>query len=171
MNEFYTIEHKKTQRVNFEMTYVDIAQGDVIAGLLLSQIIYWFSPTKEGRNKTKVVYNGRRAIAKGRDEWYDEIRVSARQYDRAIGILKDVGVVSVENSMFNARRTPFIMLNESKFLELYNQELLRYYETVTPISPISNTDINETGIPLTETTTEINNKDKLYIADDRSFRF
>ena len=116
MNEFYTIEHKKTQRVNFEMTYVDIAQGDVIAGLLLSQIIYWFSPTKEGRNKTKVVYKGRRAIAKGRDEWYDEIRVSARQYDRAIGILKDVGVVSVENSMFNARRTPFIMLNESKFL-------------------------------------------------------
>jgi hypothetical protein len=166
INTFYALKHKEAQRVNFEMTYVDIAKGDVIAGLLLSQIVYWFTPTSEGKSRTKVTYKGRRALAKSRDEWYDEIRITPRQYDRAIKILKDVGVVTVENSMYNAKRTPFIMLNEDVLLRLYNQEIERFNQKVKPVLPKSKTDIDKTGTPLTETNTETNNKDKRYKDED-----
>lgn len=154
MNKFLALKSLEQQKVDFEMAYVDMAGGDLIAGLLLSQIIYWFSPDKNGNKKTRVTYKGKRAIAKNRDDWYEEVRITPRQYDRGIKILQDLDIVNVENSMFNGKKTPFIMLNEDVFLFLYEKELSRFNETVKPILPDSKTDINEIGKPLTEITTE-----------------
>lgn len=154
MNKFLSLKALEEKRVNFEMSYVDMAKGDLIAGLLLSQIVYWFLPSKEGKHKTRATYKGRRAIAKNRDDWYDEIRVTPRQYDRGIKILQELNIVDVENSMFNGKRTPFIILNNDIFLELYEKELSRYNETVTPISRESNIGNNQSVKPLTETTTK-----------------
>lgn len=154
MNKFLALKALEKEKVDFEMSYVDMAGGDLIAGLLLSQIIYWFSPDKNGKLRTRVTYKGKRVIAKNRDGWYEEVRITPRQYDRSIKILQDLNIVQIKNSMFNGKRTPFIMLNEDVFLSLYEKEISRYYDTVTPILPDSNTDIDETDIPLTETTTE-----------------
>lgn len=158
MNKFLSLKAIEQQRVNFEMTYVDIANGDLIAGLLLSQIIYWFLPDRNGRTKTRVTYKGRDALAKNRGDWYEEVRITPRQYDKGIKILQDLGIVEIENSMFNGKRTPFIMLNENIFLSLYEGELSRYYDFVTPISREGNTDIDKSVRPLTETTTETTTK-------------
>lgn len=176
MNEFLNIKKSELKRVNFEMTYVDMADGDLIAGLLLSQIIYWFLPSKEGKNKTKATYKGKRAIAKNRDDWHEEVRITARQYDRAIKILQDLQIVEVKNSMFDGKRTPFIILNEDVFLKLYAEQLSKYNsvgvdksvipkptptlnsaginKSVTPVSLPSNTDIDKIVQPLTESTSE-----------------
>lgn len=154
MNKFLLLKELERKRVNFEMTYVDMAKGDLIAGLLLSQIVYWFLPSKEDKIKTRATYKGRRAIAKNRNGWYEEIRVTPRQYDRGIKILQELDIVDVENSMFNGKRTPFIILNDDVFLNLYEKELCRCNETVTPELPKSDTGINQSGRPLTETTTK-----------------
>lgn len=179
MNKFLALKSIEQQRVNFEMTYVDVAGGDLVAGLLLSQIIYWFSPDKNGKSKTRATYKGRRAIAKNRYDWYEEVRITPRQYDRSIKILKELNIVDIENSMFSGKRTPFIMLNDDVFLRLYNNELSRYNETVTPILPNSNTDTDESVTPLTDTTTETTTKTtsyKVYKGDvttsrDKAFSF
>ncbi len=155
MEEFLALKSKEQQRVNFEMTYVDIADGDLIAGLLLSQIIYWFSPDKHGRLRTRATYNGKRAIAKNRKEWYEEIRITPRQYDYGINTLKKLKIVTVVNSMFNGKRTPFIMLNGDVFLKRYKDELMRCYAEATSVSRRSNTGNTESALPLTEITTEI----------------
>lgn len=171
MNEFLQLKAMEQQRVNFEMTYVDMT-GDLISGLLLSQIVYWFTPTKEGKNKTRVTYKGRRALAKARNEWFEEIRITEKQYDKAIKTLETLKIVDVVNSMFNSKRTPFIMLNDDVFLEKYRSNLIN--TSVLPkgkdrYSLKGNTDIDERVTPLTEITTEINtDTKKSYNTDDKS---
>jgi hypothetical protein len=156
-NEFLAMKKSSSHRINFEVAYIDMA-GDFVAGALLSQILYWFEPDKDGRYKTRVTYKGRRAIAKSRNDWYDEIRISPKQYDKAINILIKKGIVTVINSMFNAKRTPFIMLNEANFIELYRHTIelptvftKGEYRSIRKV----NTEIDQKVIPLTETTTEI----------------
>ena len=147
MEKFLALKSVEQQRINFEMTYVDMAGGDLIAGLLLSQIIYWFTPNKHGKSKIKASYKGRPALAKSRDEWYKEIRITPKQYDRAIDILKDKGFVDVKNSMFNSKKTPFIMLNEDDFLSVYTKWVYRFL-------PLGNIGFDERVKPLTKTTTK-----------------
>lgn len=157
LNEFLQLKAMEQQRVNFEMTYVDMT-GDLISGLLLSQIIYWFTPDKNGKSKLKVTYKGKKALAKSRNEWFEEIRITEKQYDKAIKILQDLKIVEVVNSMFNSKRTPFIMLNDEEFLNLYRSNLIN--TTVLPkgkhrYSLKGKTDIDEKLIPLTEITADI----------------
>lgn len=67
--------------------YIDIA-GDLIAGTLLTQILYWCGEDEGGHGKLKVFRDGHYWLAKGRDDWYEEVRVTPRQYDTAISKLK-----------------------------------------------------------------------------------
>jgi len=175
MNGFLALKALEQQRVNFEIAYVDIANGDLVAGLLLSQIIYWFLPDKDGKNKTRATYNGRQAIAKNRDDWYQEVRISPKQYDRAIKILQDLNIVEVTNSMFKGKRTPFIMINEYVFLELYKNALQVMTIGEHRYSPKVKTDVDKKERPLTETTTEttteiINNDNGILSNDENSIR-
>ena len=171
LNEFLQLKAMEQQRVNFEMTYVDMT-GDLISGLLLSQIVYWFTPDKNGKSKIRVTYKGRKALAKARNDWFNEIRINEKQYDKAIKILQDLKIVTVINSMFNSKRTPFIMLNDDVFLEMYRSKLMkssvlpdwehRYYQN-------SNTDIADLVTPLTEISTENTTKiTKSYNTVDKS---
>lgn len=159
MDKFLALKELETHKVSFEMTYVDMAGGDLIAGLLLSQIVFWFLPSKKGNNKTRATYKGKRAIAKNREDWYEEIRITPRQYDRAIQILKELDIVNVENSMFAGKRTPFIMLNGDVFLQLYDEKIngicVVLHKRQDRCSLKGNTGNNETSRPLTDITTEI----------------
>ena len=51
-NEYIAVEKQDHERVNFKMVYVDMA-GDLMAGLLLSQIVYWNSPDKDVKERSK----------------------------------------------------------------------------------------------------------------------
>ena len=83
--------------------YIDIT-GDLIAGTLLSQILYWFSKTKDGKSRVRVFKEGKYWLAKGREEWFAEIRISPKQYDSAISKLKKAGFV--ETKIFKFRGVP-----------------------------------------------------------------
>jgi hypothetical protein len=144
----------------YKIIYVDMVK-DLKAGILLTQIIYWFSPDEQGRNRTRATYKGRRAIAKQRSDWFEELRMTEREYDSAIKVLKHYGVVDVVNSMFNAKRTPFIMINEERFMALYKetsgidsvlQKVLHRNNT------IRKTDLTLNVTPLTKTTTKSTTK-------------
>lgn len=84
--------------------YVDIT-GDLIEGTLLSQILYWFNPDKNGNLKVRILKDGYYWIAKQRKDWQDEIRITERQYDRAIKSLKDKGFVILSKYKFNSMPT------------------------------------------------------------------
>ena len=100
--EFLAWELYSRDTIDLKRIYIDIA-GDLIAGLLLSQIIYWNLPSKEtGKSKLQVKKDGHYWIVKGREDWYNEIRITKRQYDRASKILieKDLIIPSKTNWKF-----------------------------------------------------------------------
>ena len=109
--EFLEWEKTSPDTVDFKKIYVDIV-NDLIAGLLLSQIIYWYLPGKNGKSKLRVKKNGRFCISKARYEWWGEIRISPRQVDRGLKILKSLGIIEVEYHRFNGLRTSHIYLNK-----------------------------------------------------------
>lgn len=155
--------------IDFKKCYVDLAD-DLIAGLLLSQIVYWHLPSKDsGKTKLRVKKENHLWIAKGRNDWHDEIRITAKQYDRAIKILIKKDVVETKIFKFNSNPTTHVRLKWETFLEALKVVITekntvealgpmvideRGITNLTfeeqPNSPLSNNDIDETVISLTE---------------------
>jgi len=104
--------------LDFKMAYVDMT-GDIMAGLLLSQIVFWHLPNKNGDTKLRVQHDGLLWLAKSRSDWWDEIRLTPRQVDRALGILIEKGLVVTALYKFAGAPTTHIRLeNRSLYLGL-----------------------------------------------------
>lgn len=122
--EFLFWENSSRDTIDFKMVYVDIANGDLVSGLLLSQIIYWFLPSKSGLSKI-VETNGEKELIKKRLDWWREIRITEKQYDRAITILEKLGLVSVrlkKSNYYDGAPVPHIKLNFDVLIELLNNQ-------------------------------------------------
>ncbi|MGM1405172.1 DnaD domain-containing protein [Bacillus cereus group sp. BceL309] len=132
------------------LAYVDIT-GDLIAGILLGQIVYWYMPNEQGKSKLRVKKNGEFWLAKSREDWKDEIRITPKQYDRAIKILIEKGFVEVKKFKFNGAPTNHIKLNISEVTQRV-KSILTFGEN--PNSPLGEMDFDETATSLTEITTE-----------------
>ncbi len=118
--EFLAHEKASLDTIDFKRCYVDVADGDLVAGLLLSQIIYYHLPDKEGtRSKLRVRRKRRLWLAKRRYDWWDECRISPSQFDRAIKVLESLEIVITEVHRFDGSPTKHIRLNESVFLQRY----------------------------------------------------
>lgn len=105
--------------------YIDIA-GGLIEGTLLSRILYWFTEDKNGKKKVRIFKDGHYWIAKQRKDWQDEIRITERQYDKAIKELKNRGFVELAKYKFNSMPTVHIRpvwKNINKAIEAWEKEL------------------------------------------------
>lgn len=182
--QFLYWEKASRDTIDFKKAYVDLAD-DLIAGLLLSQIVYWHLPSKEtGKTKLRVEKEGQLWIAKSRDEWWEEIRISPKQFDRASKILVQKGLIEKKLYKFDGRPIPHIRLIWENFLPqlesvIYGekQEEIEEKEEKEPVEPLSDMDftqrvksilpkgekrnypkgkmdIDQRGISLTESTTE-----------------
>nr|WP_227572137.1 replication protein [Bacillus tropicus] len=142
------------------LAYVDIT-GDLIAGILLGQIVYWYMPNEQGKSKLRVKKNGEFWLAKSREDWKDEIRITPKQYDRAIKILIEKGFVEVKKFKFNGAPTNHIKLIISEVTERV-KSILTFGENPNP--PLGEMELTERVNSLTEittkTTTEITTKKK-----------
>ncbi|WP_088110497.1 conserved phage C-terminal domain-containing protein [Bacillus wiedmannii] len=132
------------------LAYVDIT-GDLIAGILLGQIVYWYMPNEQGKSKLRVKKNGEFWLAKSREDWRNEIRITPKQYDRAIKILIEKGFVEVKKFKFNGAPTNHIKLNISEVTERVKW-ILTFGEI--PNSPLGEMELTETVNSLTEITTK-----------------
>ena len=158
-NAFLRWEAKTRDTLDIKKTYIDMA-GDLVAGVLLSQIVYWYLPSKDGKSKITIHKNEKEWIAKSRHEWWDECRVSPKQVDRALRELSKAGIVETKIYKFNGYPTKHIRIMKDKFLTLWNG--LVFTETVNPFlpkgqkrfTPNGKNDLPQTVKTLTETTTE-----------------
>lgn len=90
---------------------IDIA-GDHIAASVLSQILYWFRPDKNGKSKLGIERDGVAWLAKSSRELAEEVHSNNQQIDRAVQRLKKRGFIEVRkykfmNSMTNHYRPLF----------------------------------------------------------------
>ena len=83
INNFLLWEVRSRDCIKVKRCYIDVA-SDLEAGILLSQIIYWHLPDKEGEQKLTVQRDGHWWLAKAREDWWNECRLTPKPFDRAI---------------------------------------------------------------------------------------
>jgi len=107
--------------------YVDIAGGDLIAGILLSQIVYWNSPGQDGTDRVRVERDGRRWLVRAYDEWWEDCRVTEKRARNAISSLRqikdDQGNSLIETKVWKFQGSPklHIWLDRDLFARIWSQ--------------------------------------------------
>lgn len=148
--EFLLWEQASQDTIDVKRAYVDLA-GDLVAGVLLSQIIFWHLPGKEKDTKLRVIKKGKLWLAKGRNDWWEECRITAKQFDRAAEILEKVGVVEKARFRFDGSPTVHVRLITDKFMTLVNSILTK---GKNPTSPKVKMELDQRGRSITEITTK-----------------
>lgn len=113
--KFILWEAASRDTIDVKRCYIDVVK-DLIAGILLSQIIYWFLPGKNGRPRVTIEKQGRYWLAKKREDWWDECRITPKQFDRAVGILEEAGIVTSKVFKFGPETVKHISINWEVFL-------------------------------------------------------
>lgn len=128
--KYLSITAEDAYNSNFILTHhaaIDIT-GDLIAGILFDRIYYWFQPDQNGRTKLRVFKDGFYWLVKSRSDWYEEIRISPTQYDRAAKILLEQNLIIVEKWKFGGTPMTHIRINMEEFRqrrEVWRAELLK----------------------------------------------
>lgn len=115
IRDLLTWEQRFSGKRNLKLVYIDLT-GDHNAGLLLSQITYWWSPSSKGLGKLRINRDGRWWIAKRRTDWWDEIRLSPKQYDRAARILREKKMITTNIFRFRGDPITHVTLNAAAVL-------------------------------------------------------
>ena len=152
------LEKENSERVSVKLAYIDMV-GDLAAGLLLSQIVYWHLPNSNGNSKLAVQHEGHYWVAKTRHDWWHETRLTARQVDRALQKIAKTGIIEMKVFKFNGAPTTHIRLDIEKFLEVWSESKspngnIRNHQMVSSISRTGDIHVTQTVISLTDTTTE-----------------
>jgi hypothetical protein len=116
---FLEWEAKSRDTIDFKKVYVDIA-GDVLAGLLLSQLVYWHLPSKKGENRLTIERDGFFWLAKSREDWWEELRMTPREVDRGLKLLRAAGVIETNIWHFHGKQTVHIRIVPLVFMDAIN---------------------------------------------------
>lgn len=94
-----------TRGVWFVRAYVDLADGDILAALMLSQIAFWNQLGKTGKRKLKIQREGVYWLAKSANDWREELGFTQKQAYRCIGVLVKNGLIETRTMKFNGTPT------------------------------------------------------------------
>lgn len=120
--QFLLWERSSRDTIEVKRAYIDMA-GDLVAGIVLSQIVYWHLPSRDGRTRLRVKRDGHLWLAKGRADWWEECRVSPKQADRALGLLAERGLIEVRLFRFAGAPTKHVRIVPDTFLRGWSDHL------------------------------------------------
>jgi hypothetical protein len=120
---FYAWEKSSRDTIDVKRCYVDLT-GDLVAGVVLSQIVFWFLPDKQGQRKATIERDGRRWLAKPREAWWEECRVTPKQFDRAVTLLESLGIVHTALWKFNGVPVKHLSLNVEVLIDRLGKSIL-----------------------------------------------
>lgn len=148
LKEFLLWEQATRDCIDVKKIYVDMAD-DLVAGILLSQIVYWNLPNKEGKTKLRVQKDGVLWLAKSREDWWNECRIKPRQFDTAFKKLEDQNLVEKKIFRFDGNPTLHIRILWENFLPHLQQQLAQL-EAATAVE-IAQSDEKENDTKIVET--------------------
>jgi len=154
-NNFIRWELLSRDTIDVKRVYVDITD-DLIAGILLSQIIYYNLPSKKSNKITKLTLkkDGFYWLAKKRTDWWEECRISPKQFDRALKILEEKQLVATKLFKFNGTPLKHIRINIDVLLTMMQVQ-------ENGLCPKGKVDFDQRGKSLTKTTTKTTFKNTL----------
>lgn len=118
---FFSHAQESRDAIRVERAYIKMC-GDHAAGLMLSQIVYWFKPNRNGEKRITITRDERDWLRKTREEWMDECCLTDRQADRCIALLVSKGFITKALFKYAGSPTMHLSLNLPEFLVAYYEE-------------------------------------------------
>lgn len=147
---FLAWEAASRDSINVKRVYVDVA-GDLVSGVLLSQIVYWHLPGMDGEGKLRVEHDGVLYLAKKRTDWWAECRITAKQYDRSIQVLVDAGLVDVRTYQFQGTPMHHITVLWDNLVDSIDEALADRGESpLLPLGKVHFTERSKSTLPFGE---------------------
>lgn len=87
------IEHRDNRGVFVELWSVDVLDGDFPTAVLLSQVLWWHQPAKDGEPKLRYERDGFLWLVRPDDGWWEDCRMTLRQVRRSRGVLVGRGFI------------------------------------------------------------------------------
>lgn len=122
ISDFLRWEISSRDTIDFKKIYVDMADGDLTAGVVLSAIVFWHLPARDGTAKLRVIQQGYRWIAKQRGDWWDMCRVTPKKLDRALAILSDK-LIEKRTFKFGKDTTLHVRIRWENFLAEWQRQI------------------------------------------------
>ncbi len=120
VKEFLKWEKESQDTIDVKRCYIDVA-GEFAAGVVLSQIVYWNLPDKQGNpTKLRVTINGKDWLAKRREDWWNECRVKPKQLDRCLADLERKGLIQTRVWKFAGNPTKHVWLDVPALVSALN---------------------------------------------------
>lgn len=116
LRQYLALERLHADQIKVKRMYVDMA-GDLAAGVLLGQILYWFTPKKNGDMKVSIEHEGKLWLAKSRKDWWNEIRLTPKQFDRACWLLEKRNLIETIICKFSGSPTKHFRPNEDEIMK------------------------------------------------------
>ncbi len=120
--EFLKWEKATRDTLDVKRVYIDMV-GDLAAGVILSEIVYWHLPNTSGHSRMRVEHDGHLWIATRRYEWWDRCRLSPDQADYALRKLAEKDLIEKRVFKFGGQPTVHIRLRIEKFLAAFRAVL------------------------------------------------
>lgn len=120
--KFLAWEASTKDTIDVKRIYIDMA-GDLLAGIMLSQIIYWHLPDKNGKTRLRVHKKGFWWLAKKYTDWWEEVRLTRAQARRALDILREKQLVVTDVMKFSGNPQVHIRLNWEVFLPTWSAQI------------------------------------------------
>lgn len=144
IHDFLRWEKASRDSIDVKRCYVDIAGGDLVAGILLSQLIFYYLPSQssDAPHKLSVFHEGHYWLPKKREDWWNECRVTPKQFDRASALLTTLQLIVVKRFRFHGSPTVHVRACLDVIVERVNSILTK---GENPNSPKGKIEINERG--------------------------
>lgn len=85
--------HYDSRGVFIETWVLDAVDCDYPAALLLSQILWWHQPAKDGEPRARYERDGNVWLLRSDEEWWDDCRLTVKQMRRVRGVLVSLGLI------------------------------------------------------------------------------
>ena len=86
--------------------------------LLLSQLVYWFKPTKSGKSKLSIFRDGKLWLAKSHEQWMEECGLTPKMCRFAAKELQQAGLIEVRVWKFGGAPINHYWLDTEALLQL-----------------------------------------------------
>jgi len=161
-NYFIKAEAESRDTIDVKRVYVVMCGGNFADAVMLSQIVYWNLPDKDGRSKLRVKKDGKEWIAKTNKDWYDEIAMTEQVAGRARRRLVKLGFIESKVYRFSGLATSHIRIRWDNFIKAHDAVAEEMYRTSDPIISKSDNRSYQKAItecdnlirPLTESTSK-----------------
>lgn len=125
MNDFQrhlALRDADDEKIVVRKVHIDIA-GDLVSGILLSQIVYWHLPSKRSESRLRIQRDGRYWLARKDKDWWDELRLTADQVRRARKVLSDKKIIECRNFKFGGTPQLHYAINQEQYLKAYESAI------------------------------------------------